>query len=120
MSKIKPERIDTSDETDKEVAKNIITRRKAMGLSQKDLAVKATISQVTLNQIENRRKSAGRHSLEHISRVLNCNRHDLTRPTEYHYVKPSPTLQTVIYLLVEFLEASEDTRGKVFEVLKRS
>lgn len=108
------------DKSDRVVARNIITRRRAAGLSQKELAEKAGISPVTLNKIENLRASAGRHSLEMVSYILGCTRHDLATPTEIQYVKPSPALSTVISLLVEFAEASEETRGKVFDLLKRS
>lgn len=109
-----------SRETDEWIAKNIIERMRAHGLSQVDLAKKANVSHIHLNKIINLRASAGLGFLESVSRALSCSIDDLYRHMEIQYVKPSPALSTVVALLVEFAEASEKTRGDVFELLKRS
>lgn len=53
-------------------------RRKAIGLSQKDLAKASGVSQQTVNIIENGKRSARRANLDAISAALGCSVDDLT------------------------------------------
>lgn len=105
---------------DRVIAENIIIRMNAAGLNQKELAEKAGLAKNTLNKILCFKSRAGTNSLEYISHALGCSRLELTQPSQLRVVKPSPTPSTICKLIFDFCEATEETRGAVFDLLKRS
>jgi len=62
------------------LAKNIIERRKSVGLSQENLARRAGLSRAYVGKIENARFSASIDTIEKIARALDVNAEVLFEP----------------------------------------
>jgi transcriptional regulator with XRE-family HTH domain len=62
------------------VAKNIMDRRKSVGLSQENLAKCAGISRAYLGHIENARHSVSADTLEKVAVALDVDAMELLRP----------------------------------------
>lgn len=66
--------------------------RKKEGLSQKQLAEKAGVSDAFISQLENERHSAGQGNLQSLALILNCTTDDLLTAPSYDEAEVSGTV----------------------------